>query len=72
MKELDITVPSEIFLQPSTMADIKAQAQRASIMVEEIRAKMLAPSASKTSPVFIQKEVAEACGLEPGQFSYRM
>ncbi|MEJ8812837.1 AAA family ATPase [Variovorax ureilyticus] len=59
-------------MKTSTMADIKLQAQRASEMVGAVRAKMLAPSAQKNSPVFIQKEVAERCGLEPGQFSYRM
>ncbi|SCK20885.1 chromosome partitioning protein [Variovorax sp. HW608] len=72
MNELTQTSPTEIFLKTSTMADIKLQAQRASEMVGAVRAKMLAPSAVKTSPVFIQKEVAERCGLEPGQFSYRM
>jgi len=72
MNELTQTSPTEIFLKTSTMADIKLQAQRASEMVGAVRAKMLAPSAQKTSPVFIQKEVAERCGLEPGQFSYRM
>src|SRR5262249_6385901 len=72
MNELTQTSPTEIFLKTSTMADIKLQAQRASEMVGAVRAKMLAPSAMKNSPVFIQKEVAERCGLEPGQFSYRM
>ena len=72
MNELTQTSPTEIFLKTSTMADIKLQAQRASEMVGAVRAKMLAPSAQKNSPVFIQKEVAERCGLEPGQFSYRM
>jgi chromosome partitioning protein len=71
-KEKQMTVVSENLLQPMTMADIMAQATRASDMVSAVRSTMLAPTAKKISPTYNQTEVATLCGMDRGPFAYRM
>lgn len=63
--------PTE-FLQVEDMGSIRVQADRAKAMLSKIRSTMLAPTADKVPPTFIQKEVSDLCGVEAGPFTYRM
>ncbi|MEN3365500.1 MAG: chromosome partitioning protein [Burkholderiales bacterium] len=54
------------------ISDIVDQAERATQMVNQIRSRMLAPNAIKHSPVFSLTQLANLCGIDKGQVSYRI
>lgn len=54
-----------------SIASIVQIADRAAQMVEEVRERMLAPRAQKTSPQFSLTQVAAMCGTEKGSLAYR-
>lgn len=54
------------------ISDIVDQAERAAQMVNQIRSRMLAPSAVKNPPVFSLTQLANLCGIDKGQVSYRI
>lgn len=54
------------------ISDIVDQAERAAQMVNQIRSRMLAPSAVKSPPVFSLTQLANLCGIDKGQVSYRI
>ena len=69
--------PLSTSLQPAVgaaidMARIAALAERASSMVEQIRAKLLAPEARKLAPSFSTAQVAALCGVDKAHVNYRV
>ena len=54
------------------LKDIADQAERAVLMMEQIRSAMLAPSARKSPPVFNLSQLAAMCGIEKGSVNHRM
>ncbi|MHB8950081.1 MAG: AAA family ATPase [Rhodoferax sp.] len=55
-----------------TIAAVVEQAERAIQMVNDVRSRMLAPQSKKQAPVFSMTQVAALCGIDKGQFSYRL
>ena len=55
-----------------TIADIVSQADRAVRMVSDVRSRMLAPQQKKVAPVFSMTQLAALCGIDKGQFAYRL
>ena len=51
---------------------IQALATRAGHMVEQIRARLLAPEARKVSPVYSVAQIAALCGVDKAHVSYRL
>lgn len=62
-----VTNPQKIHI-----SDIVDQAERATQMVNQIRSRMLAPSANKNPPVFSLTQLASLCGIDKGQVAYRI
>jgi chromosome partitioning protein len=58
--------------QKIQISDIVEQAERATQMVNQIRSRMLAPNAVKSAPVFSLTQLANLCGIDKGQVSYRL
>lgn len=58
--------------QAISLADIAEQAERAAMMMGQIRTAMLAPTARKSSPIFNLSQLATMCGIEKGSVSHRM
>jgi chromosome partitioning protein len=58
--------------QKIQISDIVDQAERAAQMVNQIRSRMLAPTAIKNPPVFSLTQLASLCGIDKGQVSYRL
>ncbi len=58
--------------QKIEISDIVDQAERAAQMVNQIRSRMLAPNAEKSPPVFSLTQLANLCGIDKGQVSYRI
>jgi len=54
------------------MARIAALAARAGGMVEQIRSRLLAPEARKTSPTFTTAQLAALCGVDKAHVAYRI
>ena len=63
---------SVVPLKRITIPDLLNQAAEAMQMVNDVKSRMLAPEAKKASPTFSLTQVAALCGLDKGQFSYRM
>jgi chromosome partitioning protein len=59
-------------LKRITIPDLLNQAAEAMQMVNDVKSRMLAPEAKKSPPSFSLTQVAALCGLDKGQFSYRM
>jgi chromosome partitioning protein len=59
-------------LKRITIPDLLTQASEAMQMVNDVKSRMLAPEAKKSSPNFSLTQVAALCGLDKGQFSYRL
>lgn len=59
-------------LQKIQISDIVDQAERAAQMVNQIRSRMLAPNARKEAPNFSLTQLANLCGIDKGQVSYRL
>lgn len=55
-----------------SIADIVVQAENAVQMVNDVRTRMLAPQKVKIPPVFSMTQLAALCGIDKGQFSYRL
>lgn len=55
-----------------SIAEIVSQANRAVQMVSDVRTSMLAPQRKKLPPVFSMTQLAALCGLDKGQFAYRL
>lgn len=55
-----------------SLADITAQAERAMVMMEQIRTAMLAPSARKAPPVFSLSQLAAMLDIEKGSLAHRL
>lgn len=58
--------------EPISLQDIAEQAERAKLMMQQIREAMLAPTATKSAPVFNLSQLAQLCGQEKGSISHRM
>jgi chromosome partitioning protein len=58
--------------QKIQISDLVEQAERASQMVSQIRLRMLAPDTIKQPPVFSLTQLANLCGIDKGQVSYRL
>lgn len=58
--------------QKITIAAVVEQAERAIQMVNDVRSRMLAPQSKKQAPIFSMTQVAALCGIDKGQFSYRL
>ncbi|WP_019142565.1 AAA family ATPase [Noviherbaspirillum massiliense] len=58
--------------QKIQISDIVEQAERATQMVNQIRSRMLAPNAAKSTPLFTLTQLASLCGIDKGQVSYRI
>jgi chromosome partitioning protein len=54
------------------MARIAALGDRAASMVEQIRAKLLAPGVRKASPLFSTAQLAVLCGVDKAHINYRV
>jgi chromosome partitioning protein len=54
------------------MARIQALATRAGSMVEQIRARLLAPEARKISPLYSASQIATLCGVDKAHVNYRI
>lgn len=67
MKKLAVKHPAGI-----SLSDIADQAERAVLMMEQIRKVMLAPTARKLPPVFNLSQLTALCGTEKGSLSHRM
>ena len=52
------------------IADLQAVADLSSNVVQKVRAAMLAPTASKTPPVFSTSELSDLCGIEKSHVLY--
>lgn len=63
---------SVVPLKRITIPDLLTQASEAMQMVNDVKSRMLAPEAKKSSPTFTLTQVAALCGLDKGQFSYRL
>lgn len=63
---------SVVPLKRITIPDLLTQASEAMQMVNDVKSRMLAPEAKKSSPTFSLTQVAALCGLDKGQFSYRL
>lgn len=59
-------------LKRITIPDLLTQASEAMQMVNDVKSRMLAPEAKKSSPTFTLTQVAALCGMDKGQFSYRL
>src|SRR5574343_1606641 len=59
-------------LKRITISDLLTQASEAMQMVNDVKSRMLAPEAKKSSPTFTLTQVAALCGMDKGQFSYRL
>lgn len=57
---------------PIDMLRIGALADRASSMVQQIRAKLLAPEVRKTPPNFSTAQLATLCGVDKAHLNYRV
>lgn len=57
---------------PINMARISGLASRASSMVEQIRSRLLAPEARKTSPTYSTAQLAALCGVDKAHVAYRI
>ena len=57
---------------PIDMTRIAALAERASTMVEQVRAKLLAPEARKMSPHYSTAQLASLCGVDKSYLNYRI
>lgn len=67
MADLTMKLPEKI-----TISDIVDQAERATHMVNQIRSRMLAPGTVKNAPVFSISQLANLCGIDKGQVTYRV
>lgn len=59
-------------LRPQSLSHIIDQADRAGLLMEQVRGAMLSPSARKSAPTYNASQVAALCGVERGQISYRL
>ena len=57
---------------PQTIGDIIAQKDRANAMMQEIRSRMLVPTAEKSPPTFSVSQIASITGLDIGQVKYKI
>lgn len=55
-----------------SLEEVSIQAETAAAMMSKIRTHMLAPSASKRTPVFRADEVAGLCGVSKSSFTHRL
>ncbi len=55
-----------------SIADVALQAERANQIVSELRTRLLAPEARKQAPVLSLSQLAQLCGTDKGQISYRL
>ncbi len=55
-----------------TIADLSAQAERASDALMAVRKKMLAPNAQKLAPLLSSSQLCDLIGLNKDQFNYRL
>lgn len=62
-----LELPAQISIE-----QLAEQAQRATRIVAEIRSRMLAPDARKTSPMFSKEKLQTLCGLTPDKIKYRL
>lgn len=67
-----VSMELKLDLKPQTLSDVIEQADRAGLMMKEIRAAMLAPTARKPPPVFNASQVAALCEVERGGIAYRI
>lgn len=67
MDNLSFKLPPRINLK-----DVADQAERAAVMMEQIRTAMLAPSQRKLPPVYNLSQLAAMCGIEKGSLTHRM
>jgi chromosome partitioning protein len=70
--EIILAIPHITPHQRITIADVVTQADRAVQMIADVRTRMLAPQQVKAAPVFSMTQVAALCGLDKGQFAYRL
>ena len=54
------------------ISDVVDQAERAVQMVRQVRTSMLAPNVRKSPPTFSLTQLADVCGIDKGQVSYRL
>lgn len=57
---------------PIDMARITALAERAASMVEQVRAKLLAPEVRKLAPHYSSAQLANLCGVDKAHINYRV
>ena len=57
---------------PIDMARITALAERAASMVEQVRAKLLAPEVRKQAPRYSSAQLASLCGVDKSHINYRV
>ena len=55
-----------------SLLDIANQAERAAVMMDQIRSAMLAPTARKVAPLYNLSQLSALCGIEKGSISHRM
>ena len=66
---------SDVNLKPGKkiqISDVVDQAERAVQMVRQVRTSMLAPNVRKSPPTFSLSQLADLCGMDKGQVSYRL
>ena len=66
---------SDVNLKPGKkiqISDVVDQAERAVQMVRQVRTSMLAPNVRKSPPTFSLTQLADLCGIDKGQVSYRL
>lgn len=59
-------------INPQSLADIEAQAERVSEMMKKIREVMLPPAEAKSAPSFSALQLAQLCGVDKAKIAYRL
>src|SRR5215211_5999107 len=70
--QVSTTLPFPADRAPIDMGRIAALGERAAGMVEQIRAKLLAPEIRKASPHFSTAQLASLCGVDKAHINYRV
>lgn len=62
----------ELMLEPESLSDIMEQADKASYLMSEVRAAILAPERRKAPPTFNATQLAALCEVDRNQIVYRL
>jgi chromosome partitioning protein len=69
---MDSTPISTLLLRPVALSQVMEQADRAALLMEQVRAAMLSPSSRKRAPDYNTSQLADLCSIERSQVGYRL